>query len=99
MTSTSKKLANKIDNAGLVLLGKRTPSAYTDYLLGTNHILPTSGFGKVRGGLSVLDFMKLKTEARIPADDSIRNISLFMKELTDAEQLPNHYEAVRRRFK
>jgi len=99
MTSTSKKLANKIDNAGLVLLGKSTPSAYTDYLLGTNHILPTSGFGKVRGGLSVLDFMKLKTEARIPADDSIRNISLFMKELTDAEQLPNHYEAVRRRFK
>ena len=99
MTSTAKKLANKIDNAGLVLLGKRTPSAYTDYLLGTNHILPTSGFGKVRGGLSVLDFMKLKTEVRIPADDSIRNISLFMKELTDAEQLPNHYEAVRRRFK
>jgi len=99
MTSTSKKLANKIDNAGLVLLGKSTPSAYTDYLLGTNHILPTSGFGKVRGGLSVLDFMKLKTEVRIPADDSIRNISLFMKELTDAEQLPNHYEAVRRRFK
>ena len=99
MTSTAKKLANKIDNAGLILLGKRTPSAYTDYLLGTNHILPTSGFGKVRGGLSVLDFMKLKTEARIPHDDSIRNISLFMKELTDAEQLPNHYEAVRSRFK
>ena len=99
MTSTSKKLANKIDNAGLVLLGKRTPSAYTDYLLGTNHILPTSGFAKVRGGLSVLDFMKLKTEARIPADDSVRNTSLFLKELTNAEQLPNHYEAVRSRFK
>ena len=99
MARTSKKLANKIDSAGLILLGKRTPSAYTDYLLGTNHILPTSGFGKVRGGLSVLDFMKLKTEARIPYDDSIRNISLFMKELTDAEQLPNHYEAVRSRFK
>ena len=98
MTRTSKKLANKIDSAGLILLGKRTPSAYTDYLLGTNHILPTSGFAKVRGGLSVLDFMKLKTEARIPYDDSVRNISLFMKELTDAEQLPNHYEAVRSRF-
>ena len=100
MARTSKKLANKIDNAGLILLGKRTPSAYTDYLLGTNHILPTSGFGKVRGGLSVLDFMKLKTEARIPHDDSIRDVLLFMKELTDAEQLPNHYEAIRsRRFK
>ena len=99
MTRTSKKLANKIDSAGLILLGKRTPSAYTDYLLGTNHILPTSGFGKVRGGLSVLDFMKLKTEARIPDNDSIRNVLLLLKELTDAEQLPNHYEAVRSRFK
>jgi len=98
MTRTSKKLANKIDNAGLVLLGKRTPSAFTDYLLGTNHILPTSGFAKVRGGLSVLDFMKLKTEVRIPSDDSVRNVSSIMKELTDAEQLPNHYEAVRSRF-
>ena len=98
MTRKSKKLANKIDNAGLVLLGKRTPSAFTDYLLGTNHILPTSGFAKVRGGLSVLDFMKLKTEVRIPSDDSVRNVSSIMKELTDAEQLPNHYEAVRSRF-
>ena len=98
MTRTSKKLAAKIDNAGLILLGKRTPSAFTDYLLGTNHILPTSGFAKVRGGLSVLDFMKLKTEVCIPTDDSVRNISLIMKELTDAEQLPNHYEAVRSRF-
>jgi histidinol dehydrogenase len=98
MTRTSKKLAAKIDNAGLILLGKRTPSAFTDYLLGTNHILPTSGFAKVRGGLSVLDFMKLKTEVRIPSDDSVRNVSLIMKELTDAEQLPNHYEAIRSRF-
>jgi len=98
MTRKSKKLANKIDNAGLVLLGKRTPSAFTDYLLGTNHILPTSGFAKVRGGLSVLDFMKLKTEVRIPSDDSVRNVSSIMKELTDAEQLPNHYEAVKSRF-
>jgi len=98
MTRTSKKLAAKIDNAGLILLGKRTPSAFTDYLLGTNHILPTSGFAKVRGGLSVLDFMKLKTEVRIPSDDSVRNVSSIMKELTDAEQLPNHYEAVRSRF-
>ena len=98
MTRTSKKLASKIDNAGLILLGKRTPSAFTDYLLGTNHILPTSGFAKVRGGLSVLDFMKLKTEVRIPSDDSVRNVSSIMKELTDAEQLPNHYEAIRSRF-
>jgi len=96
MISSPKKLADKINNAGLILLGKRTPSALSDYLLGTNHILPTNGFGKVRGGLSVLDFMKLKTQAQ---SSNTRRAKTYLKELTDAEQLPNHYEAVRSRFK
>jgi len=96
MISTPKKLADKINNAGLILLGKRTPSALSDYLLGTNHILPTNGFGKVRGGLSVLDFMKLKTQAQ---SSNTRRAKIYLKELTDAEKLPNHYEAVRSRFK
>ena len=96
MTRSPKKLADKINNAGLILLGKRTPSALSDYLLGTNHILPTNGFGKVRGGLSVLDFMKLKTQAQ---SSNTRSAKTYLKELTDAEQLPNHYEAVRSRFK
>ena len=96
MVSAPKKLADKINNAGLILLGKRTPSALSDYLLGTNHILPTNGFGKVRGGLSVLDFMKLKTQAQA---SNTRRAKTYLKELTDAEQLPNHYEAVRSRFR
>jgi len=96
MIRSPKKLADKINNAGLILLGKRTPSALSDYLLGTNHILPTNGFGKVRGGLSVLDFMKLKTQAQ---SSNTRKAKTYLKELTDAEQLPNHYEAVRSRFK
>jgi len=96
MIRSPKKLADKINNAGLILLGKRTPSALSDYLLGTNHILPTNGFGKVRGGLSVLDFMKLKTQAQA---SNTRRAKTYLKELTDAEQLPNHYEAVRSRFR
>jgi len=96
MIRSPKKLADKINNAGLILLGKRTPSALSDYLLGTNHILPTNGFGKVRGGLSVLDFMKLKTQVQA---GNTRRAKTYLKELTDAEQLPNHYEAVRSRFK
>ena len=96
MTRSPEKLADKINNAGLILLGKRTPSALSDYMLGTNHILPTSGFGKVRGGLSVLDFMKLKTQIRA---STLKLAKQYLKELTDAEQLPNHYEAVRSRFK
>jgi len=61
MVKNAKSLSKKITGAGLVLIGKNTPSAASDYLLGTNHILPTNGFGRTRGGLSVLDFLKLQT--------------------------------------
>ncbi len=48
----------KVVNAGVVLVGSLTPTALSDYLLGTNHVLPTSGWGRFRGGLSVYDFIK-----------------------------------------
>jgi len=61
MVGNAKTLSKKITGAGLLLIGKNTPSAASDYILGTNHILPTNGFGRTRGGLSVLDFLKLQT--------------------------------------
>ena len=97
MVKNAKSLSKKITCAGLVLIGKNTPSAASDYLLGTNHILPTSGFGRTRGGLSVLDFLKLQTV--VESDKStLRKISKSLKALTDAEDLPNHYKAVKRRL-
>jgi len=97
MVKNAKSLSKKITGAGLVLIGKNTPSAASDYLLGTNHILPTNGFGRTRGGLSVLDFMKLQTIAA-SSKSSLRKISKSLKTLTDAEDLPNHYKAVKRRL-
>jgi len=97
MVKNAKSLSKKITGAGLLLIGKNTPSAASDYLLGTNHILPTNGFGRTRGGLSVLDFLKLQTV--VESDKStLRNISKSLKLLTDAEDLPNHYKAVKRRL-
>ena len=97
MVKTAKSLSKKITGAGLVLIGKNTPSAVSDYLLGTNHILPTNGFGRTRGGLSVLDFLKLQTVVE-SKKSALRNISKSLKALTDAEDLPNHYKAVKRRL-
>jgi histidinol dehydrogenase len=97
MVKNAKSLSKKITGAGLLLIGKNTPSAASDYLLGTNHILPTNGFGRTRGGLSVLDFLKLQIVAE--SDKSIlSDISDDLKALTDAEGLPNHYKAVKRRL-
>ena len=80
-----------------MLIGKNTPSAASDYLLGTNHILPTNGFGRTRGGLSVLDFLKLQTVVE-SKKSVLRNISKSLNALTNAEDLPNHYKAVKRRL-
>ncbi len=97
MVKNARSFSKKITGAGLLLIGKNTPSAASDYLLGTNHILPTSGFGRTRGGLSVLDFNKLQTIVE-SKKSTLREISKSLKTLTDAEDLPNHYKAVKRRL-
>jgi len=97
MVKNARSLSKKITGAGLVLIGKNTPSAASDYLLGTNHILPTNGFGRTRGGFSVLDFLKIQTVVE-SKKSRLRNISDSLKTLTDAEDLPNHYKAVKRRL-
>ncbi len=98
MVKNAKSISKRITGPGLVLIGNNTPSSASDYLLGTNHILPTSGFGRVRGGLSVLDFLKLQTIVQTKKSDLL-GISKKLKTLTDAEGLPNHYKAVERRLK
>jgi len=98
MVKNAKTLSKKITGPGLVLIGNNTPSSASDYLLGTNHILPTNGFGRTRGGLSVLDFLKLQTIVKAKKSD-LTEISDNLKTLTDAEGLPNHYKAVERRLK
>ena len=98
MVKGAKVLSKKITGPGLVLIGNNTPSSASDYLLGTNHILPTNGFGRTRGGLSVLDFLKLQTVVETKKSD-LSEISNNLKILTDAEGLPNHYKAVERRLK
>jgi histidinol dehydrogenase len=97
MVKNAKTLWKKITGAGLVLIGKNTPSAASDYLLETNHILPTNGFGRTRGGLSALDFLKLQTVVDSDKSD-LWDILQTLKVITDAEDLPNHYKAVKRRL-
>jgi len=97
MTKNSESFAAKITSPGLILLGNDTPSSASDYILGSNHILPTSGFGKIRGSLSVLDFIKMSTQIT-SSKSSLSKISKYLEVLTTSEGLSNHYEAVRGRL-
>jgi len=97
MTKNPNKIAQKIKTAGLILIGQNTPSAASDYLLGTNHILPTSQFGRSRGSLSILDFLKIQTIVE-SSKPTLKKINKHLQLLTDSETLPNHYLTVKRRL-
>ncbi|MGY5152474.1 MAG: histidinol dehydrogenase [Candidatus Nitrosopumilus sp. bin_6a] len=97
MTKNPESISSKITSSGLVLVGNDTPSSASDYVLGSNHILPTNGFGKIRGSLSVLDYMKINTQIK-SSKKSLSKISKHLEVLTKSEGLSNHYEAVRGRL-
>jgi histidinol dehydrogenase len=97
MTRNPESISSKITSSGLILIGNDTPSSASDYILGSNHILPTNGFGKIRGSLSVLDFIKVNTQIK-SSKKSLSKISKYLAVLTNAEGLSNHYEAVRGRL-
>jgi len=98
MTKNPESITSKITSSGLILIGNDTPSSASDYILGSNHILPTNGFGKTRGSLSVLDFIKIDTQVTATRA-SLSKISKYLDVFTKAEGLPNHFEAVRGRLK
>jgi histidinol dehydrogenase len=97
LTKDPNQISKKIYSAGLILLGKDTPSSASDYLLGTNHILPTNRFGRARGSLSVLDCLKIHTTVQA-SKQALQKIRKPLKTLTSSENLPNHYNAVRSRI-
>ena len=97
MTVNASSVVQKIRSAGLILIGDYTPSAASDYCIGSNHVLPTLGFAKSRAGLSVLDFLKMISCIELNGRD-LRKIQSCVREITTAEGLFNHYKAVEGRF-
>ena len=83
-----------VRSAGSVFVGEYSPQAVGDYASGPNHVLPTAGAARYRGGLSVLDFLKLITVQELsPA--ALRRISPVVTRLAEAEALQEHAESVR----
>ncbi len=92
----ARATSKKITSSGLVLIGKYTPSSASDYCFGSNHILPTLGFGKSRGSLSVLDFLKLVSTIEA-TKSGLEKVQHSIREIASAEGLINHYLAVQER--
>jgi histidinol dehydrogenase len=90
-------LAKSITHAGAIFLGAWTPEAIGDYVGGPNHVLPTARSARFSSGLSVLDFMKRTTLARMtPA--SLAAIGPAAERLARSESLGAHGLSVRARL-
>ncbi len=90
-------LAARIRHAGAIFLGAWTPEAIGDYVGGPNHVLPTARSARFSSGLSVLDFMKRTTLARM-SPDALAAIGPAAETLARSESLEAHGLSVRARL-
>lgn len=82
-------LATRCTHAGAIFLGQWTPEAIGDYVGGPNHVLPTARSARFSSGLSVLDFLKRTTLARM-TPDALRAIGPAAARLATSESLEAH---------
>ena len=92
LTTTREKLPG-IVNAGSIFLGDYSAQAAGDYGSGPNHVLPTGGVARFRGGLSVLDFLKVITVQELSRAD-LRRIAPSILTLAKAEGLQAHGRSI-----
>jgi histidinol dehydrogenase len=85
-----------VRNAGSVFVGRYSPQPMGDYVSGPNHTLPTGGVAQVRGGLSVMDFLKVITVQEYTLA-GLQKLGPAAIALANAEGLHGHAEAVRAR--
>jgi histidinol dehydrogenase len=83
-----------IQNAGSIFVGDYSPQAAGDYATGPNHVLPTAGQARFRGGLSVLDFVKIITIQEL-SPPGLKRIARTVECLAETEGLAAHAHSVR----
>ena len=96
-TIDAREVSSQIRSAGAIFVGAYSPVSLGDYCAGSNHVLPTAGCARHSSGLSVQTF--LKGIHVVDYDEAaLKDVSGYVITLSQAENLPAHGEAVRRRF-
>jgi histidinol dehydrogenase len=84
----------KIDSAGSIFLGDWSAQSFGDYASGTNHVLPTGGVARTRGGLSVTDFVKCISVQEV-SRAGVGRLAPVVEQFARAEGLEAHERSVR----
>jgi histidinol dehydrogenase len=88
-----ERLARQVKNAGSVFVGPWSAQVAGDYAIGSNHVLPTAGAARVRGGLSAADFVRQITVQRLTSK-GLRGIGPTVVALARAEGLEGHARSI-----
>ena len=86
-------LLASVRHAGSVFIGPFSPEAAGDYVSGPNHVLPTSGAARMRGGLAVTDYVKVISVQEL-SDAALRRLAPAITTLARAEGLEAHARSV-----
>ena len=97
MFKNCQNIEKNIFNAGVIFMGKWTPEAMGDYILGPSHVLPTNGAAKNSSGLSVFDFMKRISTIK-STQNAIKTLGPSAKIIADCEGLDAHAESIQARL-
>jgi histidinol dehydrogenase len=90
-------VARRLTRAGTVFVGRLSAQALGDYATGSNHVLPTGGAARFRGGLSAADFVRVSSVQHV-SRRGLRAIGQTAIALAEAEGLRGHAESIRIRM-
>jgi histidinol dehydrogenase len=93
LPGAASRLADRFDSAGSIFLGDWSAQSFGDYATGTNHVLPTGGVARARGGLSTADFVKCVSVQEVTRAGLTR-LAPVAKQFAKAEGLLAHARAV-----
>jgi len=90
--------AQELSNYGSLFIGANSAVALGDYITGPNHTLPTLGFARQTGGLSVNTFLRIQTVQSVN-EEGRHQLSQSAMAIAEAEGLSNHYDSLKVRLK
>lgn len=97
MTADPQSVADRLSHYGGLFIGAGAAEVLGDYGTGPNHVLPTGGTARFTGGLSVLDFLRVRTWLRIDTPSEATPLAQDAAALADLEGLAAHAASARRR--
>jgi histidinol dehydrogenase len=93
LSGGAESVLAQVNSAGSIFLGEWSAQSFGDYATGTNHVLPTAGAARARGGLSVADFVKCISVQKV-SRAGVKRLAPVVGEFARAESLIAHARSV-----